>query len=184
MSTVLHRFDSPGAFPVLTTFTTARNPVSSQVCGQGVDAGLNIGCERHADDPSDVDIVLGLPLTAIDGEPHSLKLDFAGDLTGCRVSLEGMDSRGAGLTYALSREGKPGRRVLSAMIQHPTDSCGDMLEGDSFRVLLPLQLHRLRITVGPDAPGLDLRLLRLSVTGDVRLCPPGIADRPDGTQNV
>ena len=182
MSTVLYRFDSVGAYPLLSTFTTARNPVLLQIGGEGDEAGLNIGFERNADDEADIDIVLGLPLSGVDGAPRSLQLDLVGNLTGCRIFLEGMDSRGAGLTYALTDDRRPGRQVWVAGIQHPSEYRGALPEMESPPVLVPLQFHRLSVTVGPKARGLDLRLLRLRVTGDIRLCPPGIADRRRGTQ--
>ena len=178
----LYRFDHLTAFPLLATFTTARNPAFLRITGQGDAVGLAITLDRHAEDPADIDLVFGLPFVAVDGQLERLELDVVGDLTGCRMCLEGTDSGGARLVYALADDARSGRQRCSAQVQAPSGVRGEISEEKVRTVQPPLQLHRLRVTVGPGVQRLDLRLLRLRVTGDARRCPTGIAGEGEGAQ--
>ena len=175
MSALLYRFNRPETFPLLSTYTTARGPVSIRVVGESDDAALTLALGRHHDDPGEITVMLGLPLIAIEGRPERLELDLSGDLTGCRVFVEAADSCGVGITYTLGGEGGSGPRTWSAKAQDPDESWGERHHGDLPGSALPLQFHRLGFALGPGCRGVDVRLTRLRVTGDVRLAGPGMA---------
>lgn len=179
MSTLLYRFDDADVFPLLETETTARGPVQIRVDGCGPDAFVRIAVHRHDDDPAETIAVIALPLIAVDGKPEKLLLDVLGDASGCRVFVEAGDTEGWGFAYRFGNVDFAGWRTCSADAQQPDEFWGPREKTDRSAVIPPVQLYRLGIAMNERCQGFDIGVKALSVTGHVRLAPPGIASSVD-----
>ena len=175
--TVLYVFDDVETFPMLDSETTARSPVTARVEGQRPDARLRVAWKRGDDDPPVVDVVLALPPLAIDGELEELLLDVSGDAGGCSVSVKVDDGQGQGFSYPLGQVDFTGRCTLAAKVKEPGESWGPQHPDVTTTVVPPLRPYELWLTMSESYQAMDIVLWTLSVTGDVRLAPPGIATR-------
>ena len=160
LATVIYRFDDASRFPVFESHTTAKGPVTVQTQRDDTGDFVRIGYERTEADETELAVVLALPLVAVDGRPRQLLLDVLGDASGCHLRLEGMDAEGALLAFSFGAVTFQGWRTLRVDASDPVP---------------PLQFHRLRITAAPSFAALRLGLRSLSLTGPVRLVPPGLA---------
>ena len=160
LATVIYRFDDASRFPVFESHTTAKGSVTVQTQRDDTGDFVRIGYERTEADGTEVAIVLALPLVAVEGRPGQLLLDVLGDASGCHLRLEGMDAGGALLALFFGAVTFQGWRTLRA---------------DASKPVPPLQFHRLRITAVPASVAVRLGLRSLSLTGPVRLAPPGVA---------
>ncbi len=175
MSTLLYRFDDTYAFPLLKSETTARGAVTVRVERGADDAFLRVALQRQSSDAPEVAVVIGLPLLAIDGSPQRLLLDVLGDTSGCHLFLEAGDARGWGLAYSFGTIDFSGWHRPSVDVQEPCEYWGTCKAEGTHGVVPPLQPYRLRLTMSEKCRTIDVGLGALSVTGDVRLAPPGIA---------
>jgi len=160
LATVIYRFDDASRFPVFESHTTAKGPVTVQTQRDDTGDFVRIAYARTEADETEFAIVLALPLVAVDGRPRQLLLDVLGDASGCHLRLEGMDAGGVISAFSFGAVTFQGWRTLRA---------------DASKPVPPLQFHRLRITAAPSFAALRLGLRSLSLTGPVRLLPPGIA---------
>ncbi len=198
MSTLVYRFDDGEAFFLLESETTARGPAAVRVEGRGNEAFLRVTLERQPDEPGEVAVGIALPLVAIDGSPEQLLLDVVGDASGCRLFLEVADARGWGLAYSFGEVKFFGRRTCAVRVQEPSECWGAPAADDRrpltndrsgseqvvgsahshlsrVRVIPPIQPYHLKLVLHESCRSVDLGFGALSVTGDVRLAPPGIA---------
>ena len=175
MAILVHRFDDRELFPILATFSTANVRAESRVEGQGKDAGLHITWARQPGDPAEVMVAIGLPLLAIGGEVQRLDLELDGDLRNCRVILAATDPSVAEFYYHLQSSAKRGRHTWSTDGLHAGTREDE--PGNDVAVSPPVQPQRLSIVVGPERRMLEVQLLCLRATGNVRLVPAGIANR-------
>jgi hypothetical protein len=173
---LLYRFDSVEPYPVLESRTNVRGAVTTHVAGEGEAARLQVNVRRHAGDPPDATVVLALPLAAIGGQPERLELRIAGDGSGCGLFVDATDARGCGFTYSLGRVDFTGLRACSVDIRLPSEWWKRPRNDDTQIVSPPVQLHRLGIAAGAGDMDIGIGLVALSVTGDVHLALPGIAD--------
>ena len=153
-----------------------RGAATTHVEGEGETARLQVNVGRHASDPPDATVVLALPLAAIGGQPERLELQVAGDGSGCGLFIDATDARGCGFTYSLGRVDFTGLRTCSVDMRQPSEWWKRPRNDDTQIVSPPVQLHRLGIAVGAGDVDIGFGLVALSVTGDVHLAPPGIAD--------
>ena len=163
LATVLYRFDDAARFSVFESHTTAKGPVSVQTERDDTGDFLRIGYERTEADAPEFIIVLALPLAAVDGRPRQLLLDVFGDASGCHLHLEGMGAEDVLLALSFGAVDFEGWRTLRA---------------DASKSVPPLQFHRLRIIAAPWLVALRLGLRSHSLTGPVRLVPPGVLNSP------
>ncbi len=175
-TTLLYRFDDPEAFPVLESETTATGPVSVRVEGHGSEAFLRIAAERSGNDPPGAKVVLGLPPQEIAGRPERVQVTVLGDASGCEIFLEAADANGWGFAYAFEPIDFRGWRTLEVDVQRPAERFGDH-DGDAATALIeaPVQPSRIGIRLGQSSERTEIGLAALSVTGNARLLPPGIA---------
>ncbi|MGB2984848.1 MAG: hypothetical protein WBE26_03115 [Phycisphaerae bacterium] len=131
--------------------------------------------DRQERDPAEVTVVIMLPLVAIDGDPQQLLLDVLGDASGCDLIVEAGDAQGWGFGYSFGSVNVSGWHTCSANVQKPSEFWGARQQGDVSGVVPPVQLFRLRLSMSESCEGVDIGFGALSVTGDVRLAPPGIA---------
>ena len=179
MCTVLYRFDYPEVLSVLESHTTARAPVDVRMGSQAGESIVRIVLQRDPDETAEISVVFSLPLVAIDGRPQRFLLEACGDAGGGELLLEAADERGWGFAYLLGRVDRGTWTTYSADAQHPCESWGAYQEGLPEGIIPPIQLHRLRINMGPACGRLDLGLRALWVTGKVVLFPTGIATGGD-----
>lgn len=189
----LYRFGEPSGVAVLECETTL--PGSLTLVAEGVTAGgfLRLrwrgggDCTSHGDGERDrggeslESIVIALPVVAIDGRPMKLLLEVLGDASGCEIAVDASDARGSRCRYSFGAVDFTGWRTCPA-------ECRDArrLDGGT-DVESPIQFFQLRVTPPVQCNAVALGLGSLSVTGDVRLLPPGLADglvRPRGHNNL
>ncbi len=175
MSTLLYRFDHAEAFPLLKSESTARGPVTVRVERRDENAILRIAVRRKSSDAAEMAVLIGLPLLAIDGNPQRLLFDVLGDASGCSLFLEAGDARGWGLAYSFGPVDFSGWHSHSADVQEPCEYWGTCKAEGTRGAVPPLQPYRLRLTMNETCRAVDIGLGPLSVTGDVRLAPSGIA---------
>jgi len=160
LATVLYRFDDAARFPVMESHTTAQGPVAVRTDRDDAGRFLRIAYQRQAADADEVTIVLALPLVAIDGRPRQLLLDVLGGSGVWGLQLEGMDGGGGPILFSFGVAEFEGWGTLRT---------------EARQVATPVQFHRLRLISAGSSASPDLGLRLLSVTGAVRLVPPGIA---------
>jgi len=140
--------------------------------------------ERVDTDPPDVDVVLALPVRAIDvrvpiaGKPRregfEILLDLCGDTTGCRIWIEAGDVAGCELRYSFGAIDFSGLGTLTANLAHPEEAAAVSV-GDRGDTILPIQFYRLGITLPNGCPRVDVSLRQLRAGDGVRIVPAGIA---------
>ena len=161
-ATLLYLFDDPARFPVFESHTTVKGPVAVHADRDDAGGFLRIAYQWQDADPDEGTIVLALPLIAVDGSPRQLLLEVLGDAGPWRLTLEGMDANGGGALFSFGVIDLEG---------------GCTLRADASQSIAPLQFHRLRLTVPLASAVVRLGLRSVSLTGAVRLVPPGLAQR-------
>lgn len=174
MRVVLYRFDDPRAFPVLEGQTTARDTWRVTVTDVTGAPAISVARRPVGETPSSATLCFALPQMAIDGAPVRLGLELHGDGSGCRFRLDATDGRGPGFGYVFRPVSVEGEQTCWADVHRPAEYW-DGAPPDPPDVLPPLQLHRLVVKVAPPTRNIRIALLRLIVTGDVRLISPGVA---------
>ena len=174
VSTVFH-FDNAESFPLLETETTALGPVTTGVAGSASESFLRLSYQRHRNDGRDARVVIALPMRAIYDTPEKLLLEVRGDGSGSEVLLEAGDAQGWGFTYSFGILDFSGWRVISTDAQHPVEYWGGRKQDGTPGVVPPVQPFRLGVVLGKSCYDVDLGFRTLSVTGDARVAPPGIA---------
>lgn len=175
MRTLLYRFDDAEAFALLKSQTTARGPVTVRVDCQDNDMFLRVTLTRQEDDPPEITVVIALPLLAVDGKLEEFLLDLLGDASGCRIFAEAGDTHGWGFTYSFGSVDFSGWRTCTVNAQNPSEYWGEREKDGTPGVVPPVQLFKLGLLMSESCRAIDIGLGKLSVTGDVRLAPPGIA---------
>ncbi len=175
MSTVLYRFDSVDEFPLLESYTTVRGSAVIRVEGRGDDAMLRVVVDPLENEPDDAAAVIALPLVAVDGLVERFELTVDGDASGCTLLLDAADACGSALTYTFGTVHFGGIRTCSVDAGRALSAQGGRHERSTAKITPPIHLCRLSIVLAPLSRGVDLGLVGLSVTGAIRLAPPGIA---------
>ena len=166
--TVVYRFADRESFPIIESASRIPGHVSLHVCEDDQRRCLEIrlppgDAPPEHDDRSGPVIALHLPPIAIHGLPRSLILDVNCDTRGCTVALDAFDAFGEIVSFTFDAPGSSGwQRVRAAF--------------DTRRAECPVQPTRLRISFPSGDKGGALGIATLSVTGDVRLASPGLAD--------
>ena len=171
---IVFRFDDARKFPLVSSLTTVGKDVRLEILTDATQRSLRIVTTGENTVDNQRDIVLALPLNAVDGAPAGIELEVTGDTRPSQIYIEGSDGAGAGLVWELSGLEGAGRHVLSASTDKPHDRWDRGDEADT-PVIPPLIFHRLRLTVS-GAHTVDIVLHELRVTGNVRLAPSGLAD--------
>lgn len=91
-----------------------------------------------------------------------------------RLFLETADARGLGLAYSFGIADFSGWHTFSVNVHEPYEYWGACKAEGTHGVVPPLQPYRLRLTMSQACRCIDVGLGALTVTGDVRLAPPGI----------
>jgi hypothetical protein len=186
---LLYRFDNLPDFPLLTSKTTTGVDVRLDVEGTGTDARLRLVVRRSANnsagpangnakqtvEESPTVVVLGLPFRAVAGNPETFQLEVCGYAGGCHVIAEAGDALGWGFAYAVGKIDATGPRICRVDARQPEEFYSERRQGDTLRVVPPVQLHMLRVMLDNDCDVLDLGLEALLVSGNVRLSAPGVA---------
>ncbi len=184
---IVYRFDNVEAFPLLESYTTEPQSVTTRIDQLGAEtilrisyrqsraAGISLPGAGSASQPAKPCVTLALPLRAIDGNPDQLLLEVLGDGSGCDVFLEAADGSGCGLVYCFAAVDFAGRRACTTDVQRPHQRWGDASRSAAGPALLPLQFNRLRIVLPTECNGFDLGLISLRATGDVRPAACGLA---------
>lgn len=175
MRTLLYRFDDAEAFALLKSQTTARGPVTIRVDCQGNDMFLRVTVTRQQDDPPEITVVIALPLLAVDGKPEEFLLNVLGDASGCRIFAEAGDAHGWGFAYSFGSVDFSDWRTCPADARSPSEYWGEREKSGTPGIVPPVQLFKLGLLMSETCRTIDIGLGKLSVTGDVRIAPPGIA---------
>ncbi len=169
MAIVLYKFDSVAAYPVLESFSSERGSIDTRAVRAGDDGALMISLRRDASATGTMEAVLALPPRTVAGSIEQLELSLVGDRSGCTLELDAEDQAGVARRLDLGLVGFDG-----------AGSCA--YDWRTLEKMQILQLHRLRIGMGPGCAASTLVLLSLIVRGDVRLLPSGVAQNP--TENA
>ena len=103
-----------------------------------------------------------VPPRTVSGCVERIELSLVGDRSGCTVALDAEDQTGVARHLDLGLVGFEG----------PGSCVYDWPLSEKIKVL---QLHRLRIMIGPSCTSTTLILLSLIVHGSVRSLPSGMA---------
>lgn len=171
---IVFRFDDDRKFPLVSSLTTVGKAVRLEIVTDATQRSLRIVTTGEDTGNNLRDIVLALPLHALDGAPAGIELEVTGDTRPWQVYIEGSDGAGVGLVWELSGLEGAGRHVLSALADKPHDRWDRGDVADTL-VIPPLTFHRLRLTMS-HTHSLDIVLHELRVTGNVRLVPSELAD--------
>lgn len=171
---IVFSFDDDRKFPLVSSLTTIGRAVRLDIVTNATERSLRVFKAGEDTVDNQRDIVLALPLYAVDGAPAEIELEVTGDTRPLQVYIEGSDGAGAGLVWELSGLERADRHVLSAPATEPHDRWdrGDDIDTP---VTPPLTFQRLRLTVS-DAHTVDIVLHELRLTGNVRLVRSGLAD--------
>ncbi len=162
MAIVLYKFDSVEAFPVLESFSSERGSIDTRVVGASDDVSLMVSLRREDSGSDTMEAVLALPPRTVAGSVERIELSLVGDRSGCTLELDAEDQTGVARRLDLGLVGFDG----------PGSCAYDWPMLEKMQIL---QLHRLRIGMGPGCASGSILLLSLIVHGDVRLLPSGMA---------
>jgi hypothetical protein len=186
---LLYRFDNLAEFPLLESETTMGARVRLAVEDRGPNAhlrllvesaangGTAIGTARTPDEPraDELVVALGLPFRSVAGRPETFRLETRGDAGGCRVVAEASDALGWGFGYDFGHIDATGLHICAVDAQNPREFWAERKQGYTVRIVPPVQLHRLKITLNASCRALNVGLHTLSVSGNVWLSAPGLA---------
>jgi len=162
MSVVLYNFNCTEAFPVLPSFSSGPGSIDTRVAIAEGDASLMVSLRRDGSLSEPFEAALALPPRTVAGTIERLELALVGDQSGCTVALEAEDEAGVIRLLEFGAVDFEGR--------------GSCVYYWSFREKTQiLQLHRVRIVIGPSCATATLFLLSLTVHGHVRSLPTGMA---------
>ena len=166
--TVVFGFANRVSFPIIESASRIPGQVSLQVCKDDKRRYLEIRLQPgdaspEGDERNAPVIALHLPPIAIHGQPRSLILDVNFDAPGYAVALDAFDASGEIVSFAFDAPRSSGWQRVGAAFDVRWVEC-------------LVQPTRLRISFPSGGGGAALGIATLSVTGDVRLASPGLAD--------
>ena len=161
MPTVIHRFDSVEAFPVIGSLSSAGAAVETSLAGAGESAHLVVKIARRVGTTGPLDVGIALPPRAVIGVVERLTLDVVMGHGVCRIGLDIED----GTTG-------PQRLTFDAADLRGLGSCTIDLQDRAVRTV---QCHRITIMMDELCDAVRLGLVALSFSGDARIGPAEMA---------
>jgi hypothetical protein len=169
---LLYRFDNVERFPILDSRTSARGMLTTRLESSGEAAVLGVAVRRDHADTAESVIVLGLPLRSVEGKLAQVQLELDDGGGDVRAWLEAADAAGVGLVYTFGAVSARGWQQREADASRPDERWMAGPQGD---IAQPIQLQRLGLAVKSQKGLVIIKLRALSVTGDARIVPGGIA---------
>jgi len=164
MELVLYRFDSAEAFPVLESFCSERGRIEARAVGASDDVSLMVSLRRDDTSSDATEAVLALPPRTVAGSIERIEISVVGDRSGCTLALDAEDQTGAVRRLDFGMVGFEGVGLCVC----------DWPVSEKMQII---KFHRLRIVIGPCCASATLILLSLSVRGEVRFLPSGVAQK-------
>ncbi len=162
MAIVLHKFESVEAYPLLESFSSEQGSIDTRAVGASDDVSLMVSLRRDDSGSDTMEAVIALPPRTVAGCLERIELLLVGDRSGCTLALDAEDQTGVARRLDLGMVGFEGR-----------GSCAYVWPLEEKMQIL--QLHRLRIVANLGCGETSVVLLSLTVHGDVRLLPSGMA---------
>ena len=162
MPIVLYNFDSVEAFPVLESFSSEQGSIDTRAVGASDDASLMVSLRRDGSGSDASEAVLALPPRTVAGCIERIELSLVGDRSGCCLALDTEDQMGVVRRLDLGMVGFEG----------PGSCVYDWPSEEKMQILA---FHRLRIVADFGCCDTSVILLSLTVHGEVRQLPSGMA---------
>jgi hypothetical protein len=184
---VLYRFDDTERVVLLDSETTIPGSVTLEAVSRAGVRCLRVRYQQGADPAcgsegrpdgqtaEPAEIVIALPVVAVDGDPGQLVLDVFGDASGCEVAIEAADAAMRRVRCCVGTVDFTGWGTCRANVRRVFEDPGTLGSDAPVPFTPPVQFLRLRITPPEGCTSVDLSFGSLSITGDVRVVPSGLA---------